>query len=70
MHRCDRRVIVVFVTRCLSRVWSEAEIEERLSTQPRHQPNSIAEKLVWGFLQVTYKVHRAVAVVMIRGIVT
>ncbi len=35
-------------------VWSDAEINERLATQPRHKPENLADRLSLGFLRFCY----------------
>lgn len=38
----------------INHVWSDQEIEERLSTQPRHQATLLSEKLINGGIHAAY----------------
>jgi len=38
----------------INHVWSDAEVEERLSSQPRHQPQLLSEKLLSSGIQGAY----------------
>jgi len=44
-----------WVNPTINHVWSEAEVDQRLATQPRHTPVLISEKIAHGFLQMCYK---------------
>ena len=41
-------------------VWSDAEIADRLATQPRHQPQDLADRLCLGFLRSCYAIFNTV----------
>jgi len=43
-----------WVNPTINHVWSEEEIQKRLSTQPRHQPKLLSDKLAFNFLQIAY----------------
>lgn len=44
-----------WVNPTINHVWSPEEVDERLSTQPRHTPTLLSEKVAHGFLQFCYK---------------
>jgi len=39
----------------VNHVWTDNEISDRLSTQPRHTPVTLSDKIAHGFLQTCYK---------------
>jgi hypothetical protein len=44
-----------WVNPTINHVWSDDEIKERLSVQPRHRPVTFSDKIAHGFLQWAYK---------------
>merc|ERR1719240_2257178 len=44
-----------WVNPTVNHVWTSDEVESRLSTQPRHAPVTLGDKVAHGFLQFTYK---------------
>ena len=54
-HALSLSLLAFAVQPTINHVWSEEEIKERLSTQPRHKPVTLADKVAHGFLQWAYK---------------
>ena len=45
----------IWINPTVNHVWADDEIDKRLSTQPRHQPVYLNEKIAHSFLQFCYK---------------
>ena len=43
-----------WVNPTVNHVWTSDEIKERLATQPRHQPETLADQACVGFLRAAY----------------
>merc|ERR1712086_684074 len=50
----QQRLSTEWINPTTNHVWTDSEIDEKLSTQPRHKPENMADRLSIGFLRAAY----------------
>merc|ERR1711865_414563 len=50
----QQRLGTEWINPTTNHVWTDSEIDEKLSTQPRHKPESMADRFSIGFLRAAY----------------